>query len=159
VGQFHWDPDNYLRLMREEVPAYDRLQDEAMRAAAGLQVKRILDLGTGTGETAVRALALYPKAELVGVDASAAMLAHARSRLGERPELRVARLEEQLPEGSSVRSCALLASRSNFRKAASTLSSLLSPSTTSTGRANDTSSGGWRTPSRPVVDSCIPGRK
>jgi tRNA (cmo5U34)-methyltransferase len=99
VGQFHWDPDDYLRLIRDEVPAYDRLQHEVMRAAAGLPVERILDLGTGTGETAARVLALYPKAELVGVDASSAMLAHARSRLGERPELRVARLEEPLPEG------------------------------------------------------------
>lgn len=99
MGQFHWDPDTYLRLMREEVPAYDRLQDEVMRAAAGLQVERILDLGTGTGETAARVLELYPKAALVGIDASSAMLAHARSRLGARPDLHVARLEEPLPEG------------------------------------------------------------
>jgi hypothetical protein len=32
--------------MREEVPAYDRLQDEVARAAAGLRVECVLDLGT-----------------------------------------------------------------------------------------------------------------
>jgi tRNA (cmo5U34)-methyltransferase len=46
VSQFHWDPDTYLQVMREEVPAYDRLQDEVARAAAGLRVECVLDLGT-----------------------------------------------------------------------------------------------------------------
>jgi tRNA (cmo5U34)-methyltransferase len=100
VSQFHWDPESYLQVMREEVPAYDQLQDEVARGAAGLRASSILDLGTGTGETAARVLALYPEAVLVGVDESAAMLAHARSRLGDRLELRVGRLEAQLPAGS-----------------------------------------------------------
>jgi tRNA (cmo5U34)-methyltransferase len=100
VSQFHWDPESYLQVMREEVPAYNQLQDEAARGAAGLRASSILDLGTGTGETAARVLALYPEAVLVGVDESAAMLAHARSRLGDRLELRVGRLEAQLPAGS-----------------------------------------------------------
>jgi tRNA (cmo5U34)-methyltransferase len=99
VGQFHWDPETYLELMREELPVYDRLQDEVVQGAAELRVRRILDLGVGTGETAARVLALYPEAALVGVDASPAMLAHARSRLGDRPDLRVGRLEAPLPEG------------------------------------------------------------
>jgi tRNA (cmo5U34)-methyltransferase len=99
VGQFHWDPERYLELMREEVPAYDRLQDEVALGAAGLHVERILDLGTGTGETAARVLALYPQATLVGIDRSAAMLAQARSRLGDRPDLRVGRLEGLMPAG------------------------------------------------------------
>jgi tRNA (cmo5U34)-methyltransferase len=97
VSQFHWDPDTYLQLMREEVPAYDRLQDEVARAAAGLRVERILELGTGTGETAARVLALYPEAALVGIDDSEAMLAQARSRLGDGPDLRVGQLEAPLP--------------------------------------------------------------
>jgi tRNA (cmo5U34)-methyltransferase len=100
VSQFHWDPDTYLQLMREEVTSYDRLKDEVARAAAGLRVERILDLGTGTGETAARVLATYPNATLVGIDDSAAMLALARSRLGDGPDLRVGRLEAPLPAGS-----------------------------------------------------------
>jgi tRNA (cmo5U34)-methyltransferase len=99
VSQFHWDPDTYLQVMREEVPAYDRLQDEVARAAAGLRVECVLDLGTWTGETAARVLALYPRAALVGIDESASMLAHARSRLGIGPDLRSGRLEEPLPAG------------------------------------------------------------
>jgi tRNA (cmo5U34)-methyltransferase len=99
VSQFHFDPDRYLKLMREEMPDYDRLQDEVARVSAGLRVRRILDLGTGTGETAARVVALYPEAALVGIDESAAMLARARSRLGDRPDLRVGRLEAPLPAG------------------------------------------------------------
>ena len=100
VGQFHWDPDTYLELMRAEIPAYDRLQDEIARVASGLHVRRILDLGTGTGETAARVLALYPHAALVCIDESTDMLARARARLGDGPDLRVGRLEAALPEGT-----------------------------------------------------------
>src|SRR5205085_85467 len=34
MGQFHFDPDDYARLMAEEVPAYARLQ-RAVAGAAG----------------------------------------------------------------------------------------------------------------------------
>jgi tRNA (cmo5U34)-methyltransferase len=100
MTQFHWDPDTYLQLMREEIPAYDRLQDQVARAAAGLRVELIMDLGVGTGETAARVLALYPAAALVGIDDSAAMLAHARARLGDDQDLRIGRLEQPLPTGT-----------------------------------------------------------
>ena len=79
MGQFHWNPDEYLALMREEVPAYERLQDEAA-VATGYGAQRVLELGTGTGETARRVLELHPLASLVGVDASAEMLERAASR-------------------------------------------------------------------------------
>jgi tRNA (cmo5U34)-methyltransferase len=99
MGQFHWDPDSYLELMREEVPDYQRLQDQAA-AATGTGAGRVLELGTGTGETARRVLALNPAAVLVGLDASREMLDEARARLpADRVELRVARLEDPLPEG------------------------------------------------------------
>jgi tRNA (cmo5U34)-methyltransferase len=85
--------------MREEVPDYERLQDEAV-AATGTAARRVLELGTGTGETARRVLARHPAAVLLGVDASAEMLGHARAALpADRVDLRIGRLEDTLPEG------------------------------------------------------------
>lgn len=53
MAQFHFDPDSYLELMAKEVPDYARLQEKAAAATAELApVRRVLDLGTGTGETA-----------------------------------------------------------------------------------------------------------
>jgi tRNA threonylcarbamoyl adenosine modification protein (Sua5/YciO/YrdC/YwlC family) len=97
--QFHFDPATYPGMIRSEVPEFDALQD-AVVAASGTGAERILELGTGTGETARRLLAAHPSAALVGIDASARMLAAARAELpGERVSLVVGRLEEPLPEG------------------------------------------------------------
>ncbi len=99
MAQFHWDPDGYLALMREEVPDYERLQDETA-AATGAGAQRLLELGTGTGETARRVLARHPAAVLVGVDASREMLDRARAVLpADRVELHVAGIAEPLPDG------------------------------------------------------------
>jgi tRNA (cmo5U34)-methyltransferase len=97
MGQFHFQPDEYLDLMTSELPDYHRLQDEAA-AATGAGSSRLLELGTGTGETALRVLERHPGAELVGIDASADMLAVARERLPG-ADLRVARLEDPFPPG------------------------------------------------------------
>jgi tRNA (cmo5U34)-methyltransferase len=96
MGQFHWDPDAYLKLMAEEVPDYARLQDEVALATGEPGVRRALELGTGTGETTRRVLVRQPDARLTGIDASERMLAHA-----ELPgaDLRVRRLEDPLPDG------------------------------------------------------------
>ena len=94
-----WDPDEFLALMHKSVPDYERLQDETV-AATGTDAKRVLELGTGTGETAKRVLARHPAAELVGLDASAEILDRARQLLPpDRTELRVGRLEHALPRG------------------------------------------------------------
>jgi tRNA (cmo5U34)-methyltransferase len=99
MAQFHWDPGSYLALMRAEVPDYEELQEQAA-GATGTDASRILELGTGTGETARRVLARHPRASLVGIDASSLMLAHARSALpAGRVSLSVARLEDRLPGG------------------------------------------------------------
>jgi tRNA (cmo5U34)-methyltransferase len=84
--------------MRSEVPDYERLQAETAAATEGVDGNSILELGTGTGETASRILAAHPGARLHGIDASARMLASARSAL---PEVLfdVQRLEDPLPEG------------------------------------------------------------
>jgi tRNA (cmo5U34)-methyltransferase len=100
VAQFHDQAERYLARMRAGVPSYDRLQEELARASDGLAVRAVLDLGTGSGETARRVLAHHPGARLVGVDASAAMLAIARERLdGADGALHVGRLEDALPPG------------------------------------------------------------
>lgn len=98
-SQYHFDPDTYEALMAEEVPAYPTLQNEVAAATRGAPAKRILDLGTGTGVTALRVLAAHPAAEIVGIDENAAMLTRARSALPPGAVLCVASLEDPLPDG------------------------------------------------------------
>ena len=96
MGQFHWDPDGYLKMVRAEVPDYDRLQDELASATEGIDARRALELGTGSGVTAQRVLARHPHAQLTGVDSSEEMIAAA-----DLPEadLRLQDLRDPLPEG------------------------------------------------------------
>ena len=131
-----WDPEHYTAFVRAEVPDYERLQDEVARATEGIEGKRILELGTGTGVTTRRVLERHPDARLTGVDSSAEMLA-ATDLPG--ADLRLQDLREPLPEGPFD---ARLSRRS--------------PSTTSTARARPTSSGAWRARSRPAGASCLP---
>jgi tRNA (cmo5U34)-methyltransferase len=87
-------------MMREAVPGYDRLEDETL-AATGTGAKSILELGTGTGETARRVLDQHPDARLVGIDASPGMVSVARNHLPpERATVVEGLLEGPLPEGS-----------------------------------------------------------
>jgi tRNA (cmo5U34)-methyltransferase len=101
MSQFHFRPDEYLDLMHAEVPAFDQLQDQVAAAAEGLVVNRILELGTGTGETARRVLVAYPEARLTGIDVSEEMLAAARVSLPPEniDELLVQGIEDPLPDG------------------------------------------------------------
>jgi tRNA (cmo5U34)-methyltransferase len=96
MGQFHWDPDTYAGIVRAEVPDYDRLQDELARATEGVDARRALELGTGSGVTSRRVLARHPHAQLTGVDSSEHMLAAA-----DLPDadLRLQDLRDDLPEG------------------------------------------------------------
>jgi tRNA threonylcarbamoyl adenosine modification protein (Sua5/YciO/YrdC/YwlC family) len=98
-GQFHFNPATYAAMARSEIPDYDRFQDEVAEAS-GAGARRMLELGIGTGETARRLLLRHPGSELVGIDESAEMLEAARARLGsDEVVLRVARLQDPLPEG------------------------------------------------------------
>ncbi|MBJ7469925.1 MAG: class I SAM-dependent methyltransferase [Solirubrobacteraceae bacterium] len=90
----------YLETIRRELPLYDRLQDELIKATYGVAVRRILDLGCGTGETSRRALEAYPDAELIAIDPSQDMLQIARAVLPEHAQLRLGYLDEPLPKGS-----------------------------------------------------------
>jgi tRNA (cmo5U34)-methyltransferase len=96
MGQFHWDPDGYLKMVREEVPDYDRLQDELARATDGVDARRVLELGTGSGVTSRRVLERHPHAHLTGVDSSEHMLAAADLPGA---DLRLQDLGDPLPEG------------------------------------------------------------
>ena len=96
-----WKGAGYLADITAYTPIYQRLQDElAAAATVDLRPTRVLDLGTGTGETARRVLELHPDAQLIGVDDSADMLGHALHVLPhERVRLQVGRIEAELPPG------------------------------------------------------------
>jgi tRNA threonylcarbamoyl adenosine modification protein (Sua5/YciO/YrdC/YwlC family) len=97
--QYHFDPASYAEEIRAELPAYEALQ-ESVAAASGSGARRILELGTGTGETARRLLARHRDATLLGIDENEQMLAVAKGLLpAERVELRVGRIESPLPDG------------------------------------------------------------
>ena len=99
MAQYHWEPESYLALMQKEVPDYERLQEETAEAV-GVSARQLLELGTGTGETARRVLARNQSAMLIGLDASDEMLERARETLpSDRAELRVWRLDDALPQG------------------------------------------------------------
>lgn len=99
MSQFHFDPATYLTMIREDVERYDELQAETARATEGAApAGSILELGTGTGETARHVLERHPGARLLGLDASGGMLAVAREALPG-ADLRVQRLEDPLPDG------------------------------------------------------------
>lgn len=97
---FHFLAADYAAVIREDIPLYDEFQDQVARGGSSGAVRRILDLGAGTGETALRLLERHPGASLVGVDESEAMLEQARRRLdGEAVTLQVGRLQDPLPDG------------------------------------------------------------
>ena len=92
-------PESYLAMMRKAVPGYDRLEEE-IAAATGTGAQSVLELGTGTGETARRVLDRHPDAHLIGIDASPGMVRVARESLPtDRVTLLVGRLENPLPDG------------------------------------------------------------
>ncbi|MGA7097469.1 MAG: class I SAM-dependent methyltransferase [Acidimicrobiia bacterium] len=97
-GQFHLDATTYLDAVRGEIKDYDQLQAQLATATAGIGARTILDLGSGTGETAKAVLSEHPGAGLVGIDSSDEMLAIARRQLPESTFL-VSRLEDPLPDG------------------------------------------------------------
>jgi tRNA (cmo5U34)-methyltransferase len=98
VSEWEWDPDTYLAEMADEIPGYGELQEAVVAATADVRATRVLELGIGSGETALRVLANHSGADWVGIDASEPMLARARERLPG-ADLRLQRLEDELPSG------------------------------------------------------------
>jgi tRNA (cmo5U34)-methyltransferase len=101
VAHHHFEPESYPERVRSKVPQYDELEDALAGATEALAAKRILDLGSGTGETARRVLEKHSGARVVLVDASAEMLEAARLALPEDrvEEIVVRQLEDPLPDG------------------------------------------------------------
>src|SRR5437879_11920125 len=96
--QFHFDPDTYLAMVRAEVPDYDHLQEVVARAARHISAVAVLDLGTRTGQTLRHVSRRHPTARLIGIHEGGGMLAVARDVVPA-ADLRVARLQDELPEG------------------------------------------------------------
>lgn len=95
MGQFHWTPDTYAQTIRAEVPRYDELQREAVRAIP-FPPARVLELGMGTGETTKRLIEAHPDAWVVGLDSSPEMVFRARESYD---DVQLARMEDPLPDG------------------------------------------------------------
>jgi ubiquinone/menaquinone biosynthesis C-methylase UbiE len=77
-------PAAYDRRIRGLIPLYEELVAEAARglAYARRPVRRIVDLGIGTGALARACLQQAPRARVWGIDVDAEMAAVARHRLG-----------------------------------------------------------------------------
>ncbi len=78
----------YLTGVRGAIPLAAEQIETLLRliAAAGIPVRRVLDLGCGDGVLAAAVLDRFPGATAVGVDFSESMLAAGRARFASRPE-------------------------------------------------------------------------
>jgi tRNA (cmo5U34)-methyltransferase len=101
IGVFDAHAKDYEALRRRLVPSFDLLYSTAVKALglAGCELRRVLDLGAGTGLLARAVAAAYPSSELVLFDGAAAMLEQARGSLGERVSCVLGDLNGELPAG------------------------------------------------------------
>lgn len=91
----------YEATRRRLVPCYDALYGVPVEALAlaGTPLRRILDLGAGTGLLARRVAAAYPEARLTLADGAPAMLDRARAAFGDGADYVVGDLDGELPPG------------------------------------------------------------
>jgi len=92
---------DYDALRRRLVPAFDEFYGAALEALglASRPMRRVLDLGAGTGLLAAMVIGAHPEAEVVLLDGAAEMLAQARERLGDRASYVTGDLGDPLPDG------------------------------------------------------------
>jgi tRNA (cmo5U34)-methyltransferase len=67
--------------MAVEVSSYRRLKDELLAVVPDRTLSTVLDLGIGSGLTALRLANAFPAAPIVGIDENRSMLAAAQPRL------------------------------------------------------------------------------
>jgi tRNA (cmo5U34)-methyltransferase len=86
VSHLQITPAQYDRRIRTLIPHYDELVHEAARALghAARPVRRIVDLGVGTGALAAACLEVAPRARVWGIDVDPAMMRVVPARLGRR---------------------------------------------------------------------------
>jgi tRNA (cmo5U34)-methyltransferase len=92
---------SYEAQRRRLIPPYDAFYGTAVDALtlAGRPVRRVLDLGAGTGLLARHVAAAWPDAELTLLDGAPAMLEQARGVLGGGARYVVGDLASPLPDG------------------------------------------------------------
>jgi tRNA (cmo5U34)-methyltransferase len=93
---------DYHAQRRRLVPSFELFYGTAvdLLALRGGSVRRVLDLGAGTGLLSAAVLERYPDAELVLLDGSSEMLSHAHERLPASSITTVTRdMRDELPEG------------------------------------------------------------
>ena len=61
MTDWEWNPETYLAEMLDEIPGYEELQEAVVAATAGIEARRVLEFGTGTGETAARVWPRHPQ--------------------------------------------------------------------------------------------------
>jgi tRNA (cmo5U34)-methyltransferase len=86
ASHLHVTPAQYDRRIRTLIPHYDELVHEAAGALrhAARPIRRIVDLGVGTGALANACLDVMPRASIWGIDADPAMMRVVPARLGRR---------------------------------------------------------------------------
>ncbi len=102
VSVFAAHASEYEAERRRLVPCFEDFYGTAVRLVSlrGGEVRRVLDLGAGTGLMSGAVLEAFPVAQLVLLDGAAAMLAEARERLPERSITTLeADLRDPLPAG------------------------------------------------------------
>jgi tRNA (cmo5U34)-methyltransferase len=101
IAMFERHAADYEALRRRLVPSFDAFYATAVGALALARrpLRRVLDLGAGTGLLARAILDAYPRCELTLLDGSAAMLEQARGSLGARANYVTGELGAELPAG------------------------------------------------------------
>jgi tRNA (cmo5U34)-methyltransferase len=98
---FDAEAGDYDAARRRLVPPFEAFYGGAVAALelAGRPLRRVLDLGAGTGILARRVAAAHPEAELTLLDGAPAMLEEAAAALGDRARYVTADLADPLPPG------------------------------------------------------------
>lgn len=101
IAAFENDAGSYEGLRRRLVPCFDALYGAAVAALelAPGPLRRVLDLGAGTGLLARAVADAHPEADLVLLDGAPAMLGQARRSLGSRASYVTGELSDSLPAG------------------------------------------------------------
>lgn len=102
IAAFAEHADEYDALRRRLVPGFDSLYRTAVEVIGlrGGQVRRVLDVGAGTGLLSAQIAGRYPDAHLVLLDGATEMLSYARARLAQHSmEVSERDLRDELPDG------------------------------------------------------------